>query len=102
MAKVTRETIIEAAKQLAAQQGRPLSRRQFNRQTGVGKRQISHLFERGWSEVVRIAGIQRHPQWKTRLADDELLKAFHKAASNVGAIPTWEPSPPIPVFRANP
>ena len=89
MKNITRETIIEAAKEAAKQVTGPLSRSDFVRITGVSEHQVYKIFpEGGWSEVKQMAGLAFHPQGKP-LSDDDLLKEFHRIASTLGNIPTW-------------
>jgi hypothetical protein len=87
---VTRESIVEAARQAAAECGGNLSRSDFQRRTGIGQHHIYKLFpEGGWSEVKRLADLSRHPQDKIALSDDELLAEFHRVCSELGSVPTW-------------
>jgi hypothetical protein len=90
MAEHTREQIIEAAKRAASEAGEPISRGDFERITGISQYHVYRAFpEGGWSEVKRLAGLERHPQHQTALTDDELLKEFHRVASELGRIPNW-------------
>src|SRR5207247_1028444 len=43
----------------------------------------------GWSEVKRLAGLERHPKHNLPLSDEDLLNQFHHVASSLGRIPTW-------------
>lgn len=89
MKSITRESIIEAAKEAAKQVAGPLSRADFVRITEISMHQIYTKFpEGGWSEVKQVAGLAFHPQGKP-LSDDDLLKEFHRIASALGNIPTW-------------
>jgi hypothetical protein len=91
MATQTREAIIEAAKRLAAECGGVLSRADFERLTGISQHQLYKAFpDGGWTEVVQVAGIQRHPLHKEPLSDEELLTEFHRVASELGQIPTGQ------------
>jgi len=90
MEHATRETIIESAKRAAAEVKGPLSRADFERITGIGNYHIYKLFpEGGWSEVKRLAGLERHPLQHDRCSDDELLQEYHRIASELGDIPSW-------------
>jgi hypothetical protein len=89
MKKITRESIIAAAKEAAKQVAGPLSRPDFERITGISAHHIYKIFpEGGWSEVKQIAGLAFHPQAKP-LSDGDLLKEFNRIASALGNIPTW-------------
>ena len=90
MAEHTREQIIEAAKRAAAEVGGPISRSDFERITGISQYHVYREFpEGGWSEVKQLAGLERHPQHQETLTDDELLREFHRVASELVRIPTW-------------
>ena len=90
MAKLTREAIIEAAKRAATETDGPISRVGFVRLSGISQDYIYRLFpEGGWSEVKRLAGLERHPKDNESLSDDELLAEYHRVASELGRIPTW-------------
>jgi hypothetical protein len=61
MAEATRDSIVEAAKSAAAQVGPSMSRADFERATGISQYYVYRLFpEGGWSEVKRVAGLDRH------------------------------------------
>ncbi|HUY89831.1 MAG TPA: hypothetical protein VMV10_13940 [Pirellulales bacterium] len=85
---VTREGIIAALQQLVRQQGRPISRAKFVGLTGINPHFISAHFPGGWKEAEEAAGAPKSPGFRPRASEDELLRAFHKAASELGAIPT--------------
>ena len=90
MNELTKETIIEAAKQAASQMNSPISRSDFERLTGISQYHIYRLFpEGGWSEVKRLAGLERHPKDNQPLTDEQLLEEFHNVASLLGRVPTW-------------
>ena len=90
MEDITRETIVRSAKKAAEQVGRPISRADFERLTGISQYHIYRLFpEGGWTEVRRLAGLKRHPKDNAPLSDDEILEEFHRVASSLGKIPTW-------------
>jgi len=87
---INQEKIIEAAKQAAEKVSGPLSRTQFERITGISQYHIYKLFpESGWSEVRRLAGLERHPKDMVPLSDEQLLQEYHAVASSIGQIPTW-------------
>ena len=89
MKNITRKSIIEAAKEAAKQVSGPLSRADFVRLTGINTHQIYKLFpEGGWSEVVKLAGLERHRKGM-QLSDEELLREYHRIVSFLGHIPTW-------------
>jgi len=90
MTKYTRDEIIEAAKKVAAEVDEPLSFPDFVRLSGITRYHIERAFPEGsWSEVKRLAELERHPMDKGRLSDDELLREFHRVVSKLGRIPTW-------------
>ena len=90
MAELTRNDLVEAAKSADAGVQRPLSRSDFERITGISQYHIYRLFpEGGWSELKRLAGIDRHPKENQPLSDDDLLEEFHSVATKLGRIPTW-------------
>ncbi len=90
MAELTRDDLIEAAKSAATRADGPLSRPDFERITGISQYHIYRLFpEGGWSELKRVAGLERHPKDNLPLTDDDLLEEFHKVATQIGRIPTW-------------
>lgn len=89
MSKFTKEKIISAAKQASNQTKGPLSRSEFIRKTGISEWQINKFFPEGrWSEVKRLAGIDRHPMDRKSLSDQELLKEFDKVVSDLNSVPT--------------
>lgn len=86
----TREEIVEAARKAAVENGGFLSRSDFQRITGIGQYHVYRLFpEGGWSEVLQLAGVAFHPQYNQNVSDDDLIKEFHRVASELGEIPTW-------------
>lgn len=90
MAELTRDDLIEAAKSAHTGAQGPLSRPDFERITGISQYHIYRLFpEGGWSELKRLAGIDRHPKDNQPLSDDELLQEFHSVATKLARIPTW-------------
>ena len=90
MPELTREALIDAAKTAAEKVGSNLSRSDFVRKTGITDHQIGRLFPEGrWSEVKRLAGLERNPKHNTPLEDEEILKEFHRVASELGQVPTW-------------
>lgn len=90
MAEVTRDSIVEAAKSVAAQVGPSMSRADFERVTGISQYHVYRLFpEGGWSEVKRLAGLDRHPKDNQPLADEDILREFHRVATELGQVPTW-------------
>jgi len=90
MHKLTRESLIEAAKAAAEKVGLDISRADFTRVTGINDYQIGLLFPEGrWSEVKSLAGLDRHPRHNVPLDDEAILKELHRVASELGKIPTW-------------
>lgn len=90
MAEQTRESIIEAAKAAAIQTGGVLSRVDFERLSGVSDYHLYRMFpDGGWTEVLRLAGLERHPLHTEPISDDELLAELHRVSSQLGTIPTW-------------
>ena len=90
MDDISREAPIQAAKDAAAECGGILSRSDFERVSGISDYHIYRLFpDGGWSEVLKCAGITRHPMHHERLGDDDLMREFHKVASELGRQPTW-------------
>lgn len=91
MGEVTREQIIEAARQLADENGAStLSRSEFERRSRISQYYIYKLFpEGGWLEVVRLAGLDHDPSYHSPLSDEDVLAEFHRVASALGKIPTW-------------
>lgn len=90
MAELTREALIEAAKTAAKKVGTDLSRAEFLRETGVSEHQINRLFPEGrWSELKRLAGLDRNPKHHVPIEDEDILEEFHRVASELGQIPTW-------------
>jgi len=82
--------MIDAAKSAAARAGSDLSRSDFLRETGISEHQIYRLFPEGrWTELKRLAGLDRNPRHRTALEDEEILSEFHRIASDLGSIPTW-------------
>ena len=75
---------------MAEQFGGTVSRSQFVRSTGISEYQIYRLFAGGWSEVLQRAGLDRHPLDRDPLSDESLLQEFHRVASELQQIPTWQ------------
>lgn len=90
MMELTREHIIEKAKDIAARLGVEILRvPDFVRESGIPKHQIYSLFpEGGWSTVLSEAGLATGGSGYT-LEDDDLLNEFHRVVTDVGKIPTW-------------
>ncbi len=89
MSKVTKADLIEAARRASKKRGRPLSRSDFERISGISQYHIYRLFpDGGWSELKKLAGIAKHPRHRARLEDDRILREFHSVASELGRIPT--------------
>ena len=90
MTELTREHIIEKAKEIAEKLGTDILRvPDFVRESGIPKHQIYSLFpEGGWSTVLSEAGLSTGGSGYT-LEDDDLLNEFHRVVTEVGKIPTW-------------
>lgn len=90
MPDLTREALIEAVKAAAEKAGPDLSRADFFRATRISEHQITRLFPEGrWSELKRVAGLERNPKHNEQLDDETILREFHRVASELGQIPTW-------------
>ncbi|MGB5987965.1 MAG: hypothetical protein WBG37_21865 [Desulfobacterales bacterium] len=90
MAELTRDDLINAAKNAKADAHGPLSRPDFERISGISQYHIYRLFpDGGWSELKRLAGIDRHPKDNQPLSDKDLMEEFHSVATQLGRIPTW-------------
>lgn len=90
MTELTRDDLVEAAKKAAADSSGPLARPDFERITGISQYHIYRLFpEGGWSELKRLAGIDKHPKDNQPLSDENLLEEFHAVATKLGRMPTW-------------
>jgi hypothetical protein len=90
MPELTREALIVAAKAAAEKVGTNLSRADFFRESGISEHQITRLFPDGrWSELKRLAGLDRHPKHNAPLGAEEILCEFHRVACELGQVPTW-------------
>jgi hypothetical protein len=90
MQEVTRKAIIEAAKAAEAKAGAPISRADFERMSGISQYHIYRAFpDGGWSEVKKLANLERHPKDNEALSDDQVLREFNRVACEFGRIPTW-------------
>jgi hypothetical protein len=90
MMEITRESIIRAAKEAQDKAGAPISRADFERISGISQYHIYRAFpDGGWSEVKKLAGLERHARDNEMLSDDKLLDEFNRIASDLGRIPTW-------------
>jgi hypothetical protein len=88
--EVTRENILDAAKLAARKAKGPLSRHDFERLSGISNYHIYRLFpEGGWTEVKRLAGLERHPLHHEEMSDHGLLQEWHRVAREIGRVPTW-------------
>jgi len=90
MGEVTRESILNAAKEAFRKEGKPVSKAEFKRLTGITDRHIYRFFpEGGWSEVVEAANLPEDPRYHKRISDEDLLAQYHEVTSALGSIPTW-------------
>ncbi len=88
--KYSRDDLIEAAKVASEKTGGPVSRREFQRISGISSYHIYKLFpEGGWREILDLAGVSLHPRDTKRMDDSELLAHFHSVVCELGRIPTW-------------
>jgi len=90
MAEITREHIIEKAKEIATHLGVDVLRiPDYVRVSGIPRHRIYDLFpEGGWSTVLSEAGLNTGGSGYT-LEDDDLLNEFHRVVTELGKIPTW-------------
>ncbi len=90
MPDLSREAIIESAREAAKNHDGPLCRDKFIQITGHTSFHIYRLFpEGGWSEIRTLAGLDRHPRSKDPLTDEQLLEEYHRVVSSLGILPTW-------------
>lgn len=90
MREIDQSAIIEAAIQAASQVNGPLSRSDFERLTGISDYHIYKAFPAGgWSEVKRLAQLERHSKDNKSLSNSDLLSEYHRVASELEDIPTW-------------
>lgn len=90
MSDLTRDNLVDAAREAQAKIDQPLTRRKFCQITGISEWQIRRLFPKGlWTEIRDLAGIGRHPLDRREYTDEELLTEFHRVVQEVGEIPTW-------------
>ncbi len=88
--ELTRESVIRGAREAAEQSGKTMSRVDFERITGINEYHIYRLFpDGGWSEVLKLAGLTRHPRYHPRMSDQDLLAEYHRVVSHLGEIPSW-------------
>jgi hypothetical protein len=89
--KLTRQSIIEKVKRIAKDSGTSVTREEFIKRTGITGSRILWLFpEGGWLEVLKLAGLPPHPRLRRFLPDETLLQEYHRVASSLGRIPTWQ------------
>jgi len=94
MNEITRETILQAAREAydkhkESKSKEPLGRNDFMQSTGISLHYIHKHFPGGWTEIRELVGIERHPLDYPELSDEDLLREFHSAARKLGRIPTW-------------
>lgn len=91
MADLTREHILSAARGAAARSNDlVLLRKDFEWFTKISQYHIyKHFPDGGWSEVLRLAGLNQHPVHHEPITDEDLLLEFHAVVSELGRIPTW-------------
>lgn len=87
---LTRENLIDAAREAAEEVDGPMSRADFERVTDISQYHIYKLFpDGGWTEVLAQAGLDPHPRYNPGLDDSELLKAYHSVVERLEEIPSW-------------
>lgn len=87
---LTREDLIDAAREAAEEVDGPMSRADFERVTGISQYHIYKLFpDGGWTEVLSGAGLDPHPRYNPGLDDLQLLEAYHSVVQRLGDIPSW-------------
>jgi hypothetical protein len=90
MPKLSRQALIQAAKQAAQDSSVPLTLKEFVRRTGISEWFIERFFPKGrWSELRTLAGIRRGKVGPLGFSDDDLLAEFHRVVTEEGQIPTW-------------
>jgi hypothetical protein len=90
MSDLTREAIIQSARDAAKKHDGPLSKSKFVQLTGYSDYHIYRLFpEGGWSEIRRLASVDRHPNDNDPLSDEELLEEYHRVVSTLETLPSW-------------
>jgi hypothetical protein len=83
-----RQELIAQVREVAARLGRDkLSRRQFSRASGAGEAEIYRLFEGGWSELCRLAGVACY-RTRSEITDDEYFAAMRKTFLAFGGVPS--------------
>jgi hypothetical protein len=90
MTEISKEQIISLAKKIADRLGKdPLPRSDFVRESGISTHYIYTLFpEGGWTEVCKNAGLKTVGSGYP-IEEEGLLEEFHRIASEMGKIPTW-------------
>ena len=86
---MTREAALDIIRQLHADLGRPISRKEFQERYGLNHYWIDRTFPGGWAEVRSLIGMDPFPKTPLRYSDDELLKRFHHAVAELGRVPRW-------------
>jgi hypothetical protein len=90
MTEITREVIIEAAKEAQSKFKAPISKKDFERISGISEYHIYRLFpDGGWSEVKTLACLDRHPKHNRPVSDDLAMQEFNRVTSELGRIPSW-------------
>ena len=86
----TRESFVAAVRALTESRGRPVSQKEFLRENDLGSHHLYKLFpDGGWSEVLEVAGLPRHPNWNQTLSDEDLLAELHRVLQQLNSIPSW-------------
>lgn len=90
MTEISKESIIELAKEIAKRLGQnSLSRADFIRESGISSHYLYTLFpDGGWTEVCKSAGLKTEGSGYP-IEEECLLEEFDRVASNLGKIPTW-------------
>jgi hypothetical protein len=84
-----REELIQRVKGLAQELHRDyLSLQEFTKRTGISYRPIHRLFG-DWTLFLSEAGLQPHPNQKTKIPDEELFQDFFRIAEDLGHLPSY-------------
>lgn len=82
----TRESLIAAARGLAAALDRPLPHRVFRERTGVTDGDLRRAFPKGWRQLQRAADLPPDPV-ANRFTNDDLLADYHALTQHLGRPP---------------
>ena len=85
----TDEQILEALKQLVAEQGEYITAVEFTRVTGISQKAVTGHFA-SFAELRRRAGLKPEQRRPPQFSDDELLAEYHRVAIRLDRIPTGD------------